>query len=813
MSKKRLNLAPPLAKYRNAASKFINRFWTRLPPNLRVAFFFGFLVLSTTLAVVNPYTRNAGWEIYKEGDIVRHTIASPADIIETDEAETKKWREAAAEIVKPIFIFESNRAEQAVLSFRGAWEDLRRQNTIIPNANDNTSKPELNWTGKGGVEVAKVIAARNFSSNDLELLTQVLRESAGGYIYNEADAPVLETEIAVIEPQKPNQLSSLSMPLNSMTALPAARLKLRERMGEISNFTTQEKGVFYQALAPLIVSSVTFDSAKTQLAKNLAAGSIPPAQIILKRNQVIAREGDTITPQILSQLTAIRAYGQTTRQLNRFLGALFFVAAFYWIARKYVQHRSTVVKLILSSERIFALVGLAVLAQTILISIGFALANFTASENFQAPLNDAAIWAFCIPFASSALLVTLLVDEQIALIVAIFTALLAGLIAPRGVEFSIYAAISTSMSIYGIARYHTRQSVTTAGLLIGIVNAVTGIALIGYMREPFILNSVLLAIGCGMLGGIIAAAVTALLLPVFESLFGILTDIKLLELSNADLPVLGQLALRAPGTNQHSHAVGQIAQDGCRAIGANVLLVKVGSLYHDIGKLAAPDHFIENQRGSNPHDRLKPLQSAKIITSHVSYGIRLAREVGLPERIVDFIPQHHGTRTLHYFLKKAQANAEQNSNNEECKQVCEADFRYPGPKPQFKETAVLMIADSCEAAVRTLDAPTSENIRFIVNKIIDAILADDQLDECDLTLRELIQIRESMISSLAAIYHSRIDYPGFTLPKETTSNGNDNQNGNAEFEAAPDSEERGFRGRAPKEIPISIGGEVEDEAV
>jgi putative nucleotidyltransferase with HDIG domain len=281
-----------------------------------------------------------------------------------------------------------------------------------------------------------------------------------------------------------------------------------------------------------------------------------------------------------------------------------------------------------------------------------------------------------------------------------------------------------------------------------------------------------------------------------------LTDVKLLELSNADLPVLGQLALRAPGTNQHSHAVGQLSEDACRVVGANSLLTRIGALYHDIGKLGAPEHFVENQLGKNPHDKLKPIQSAKIIISHVTYGVKIAKEIGLPQRIIDFIPQHHGTRTLHYFLRKAQAGDGENSA-----EIDESDFRYPGPKPQFKEAAIMMIADSCEAAARSLSHPTPENIRFIVTKIIDAILADDQLDECDLTLRELTLIRESMIKSLVAIYHSRIDYPGYAPP-----NSADKLIIQSEVDEL-DSEGRGIKYEDPSEIPISKGGEIEDEAV
>jgi putative nucleotidyltransferase with HDIG domain len=310
----------------------------------------------------------------------------------------------------------------------------------------------------------------------------------------------------------------------------------------------------------------------------------------------------------------------------------------------------------------------------------------------------------------------------------------------------------------------------------------------------------LLNFACGLAGGIMAAAVTAVLLPLCENVFGILTDVKLLELSNADLPVLGQLALRAPGTNQHSHAVGQLAEEACRVVGANGLLARIGALYHDIGKTAAPEHFVENQHAKNPHDQLKPTQSAKIIISHVTYGTKLAREMGLPQRIIDFIPQHHGTRTLHYFLKKAQEMSRDDS------EISEVDFRYPGPKPQFKEAAIMMIADSCEAAARSLSEPTPENIRFIVTKIVDAILSDDQLDECDLTLRELTQIRESMIKSLVSIYHSRVDYPGYVPPTS----------GQFKFpvpdeEPAPETQRHKYAD--PKDVPISKGGEIEDEAV
>jgi putative nucleotidyltransferase with HDIG domain len=543
---------------------------------------------------------------------------------------------------------------------------------------------------------------------------------------------------------------------------------------------------------------VVLDEAATAEARETEASRIAPVIISLKRNQVIAREGDTITPQILAQINAIKTTGNTGKPWHNFFGLLLVVMGVYWGAWKFAEHRSAGSSLSLGRHKAFALVGSAILVQTALMKIGFTFGDSVAAR-MQAPFNDPAIWNFAIPFAAGALLVAMLVDTQLAFLTGIITALFAGILAPNGMQKALFAMVSCSAAIYGIGRYRERQSVTLAGIFVGAINVVMAIALIAYSEQPLTLRTILMAAGCAIAGGLLTAVFAAGGLPINESLFGILTDVKLLELSNADLPVLSQLAMRAPGTNQHSHAVGQLSEDACRAVGANPLLARIGALYHDIGKLAAPEYFVENQQGDNPHDRLRPYQSAKIITSHVTYGSKLAKEIGLPTKIADFIPQHHGTRTLHYFLRKAQAQAKPNET------VNEADFRYPGPKPQFKEAAIMMLADSCEAAARSLARPDPENIRAIVVKVFDAIISDGQLEECDVTLQELTIIREAMISALTAIYHARIDYPGFnppmTGPLPPLPAGN------------LDSEERGITYSKPSEVPISRGGEVEDEAL
>ena len=812
MSKRLQDLETSLSKMRKTAGKYISQPFANLSENQKFWIGFALLCLITTFLINNPFFRSKV-EQYKEGDIARESVISPADITVTDETETEKNLRATREAVRPIFRFESNRSEESVQSFRSAWENLQRKtengnsnsraNINFKSENSRTnlnSKSELSpqWTGEGGAELGKVFAARKFSSNELEAITRVLRENAQGSIYDDKDRQYFQNEITLIDRLKPNQQSVVKMPESSLTTLSESRKKLRDGLRQIRSLTAAEIDAFDAALSPLVQPSIVYDSVQTENARDAFAKGVAPLKISLKRGQMVLREGDTVTANALSQVAAIRSYTEATRQYNRFFGLLALVSALFWVAWKFIQNRGVVSRLTLSEPKTFALFGFIVLVETALMAVFFRIAEFTAAQNVKAPLNDSSLWSFAIPFATASLLMTLLADRRTALFTGLFVSLLAGLLAPRGLEFSLYAAITSAVAVYGIGRYRSRQSVTIAGALVGLSSAIVAVAIIGYTQQPFILNTILLAIGCGLASGLVTAAVTAVFLPICENFFGILTDVKLLELSNADLPALGELAMRAPGTNQHSHAVGHLAEEACRVVGANALLARIGALYHDIGKAAAPQHYVENQLGTNPHDRLKPAQSAKIIVSHVTYGIKLGREMNLPQRIIDFIPQHHGTRTLHYFLKKAQAEAHSDE------EVSENDFRYPGPKPQFKESAIMMIADSCEAGARSLSEPTPENIRFIVTKIIDAIISDDQLDECDLTLRELRQIRESMIKSLVAIYHSRVDYPGYVPPSSLSKNGNN---------AAEDSGERGFLFSNPADVPISPGGEVEDEAI
>ncbi len=291
-----------------------------------------------------------------------------------------------------------------------------------------------------------------------------------------------------------------------------------------------------------------------------------------------------------------------------------------------------------------------------------------------------------------------------------------------------------------------------SGIYVAIVNIIT-ITTLSFIGGNVTLNVFLVGIVIGAVNGILSAVLMIGALPYLETTFSITSMIKLLELSNPNHYLLRRLLLEAPGTYHHSLMVGNLAEASAENIGANSLLVRVGSYYHDIGKIKRPEYFVENQRGfDNPHEKIAPALSALIITSHVKEGIELAREANLPPLIIDFIEQHHGNSLAKYFYNRA-------LEEDEDGRISEESFRYEGPRPQSKEVALVMLADSVEAAVRSLKEPTTENIKEMVDKIIKDKLDDGQLELSDLTFRDLHTISESFCTVLEGVYHKRIEYP------------------------------------------------------
>jgi putative nucleotidyltransferase with HDIG domain len=490
----------------------------------------------------------------------------------------------------------------------------------------------------------------------------------------------------------------------------------------------------------------------------------------LRRHPVLAHAGEVITAEKAPLIERVRQFQLSQRQPRRLIGLLALVGIiFFALYKSAVTSQSSR----LGPRTAYWVAASALVFQTLLARVGMFGAAVLSTRPEASNFGGFFELQFAIPFASCALVLSLLVGSQVALVAALMSALLVGFISPHDLAISAFALAGSVVAIYSVQRYRTRNAVTVASAAVAGVNSLMGVAALLIANNEWNWSLILGGIALGIIGAALTAAVASLATPIYESAFDVLTDMKLLELSNADNPLLRQLAIQTPGTSYHSFMVGVLAEEAAKAIGANPLLARTGCLYHDVGKLAAPNMYIENQKGGpNPHDKVSPLDSVRIITGHVRRGIQMANEADLPPQIIDFIPQHHGTRVLAYFYHKAKAQAEARGDT-----VNIDDFRYPGPKPQSKEAVILMLADGAEASVRSLEEHTADNIRAIVKKIAETVVADGQLDESSVTMSELTVIRESLINTLINIYHHRISYPGFNPPSRNAEQAADGQTG------------------------------------
>ncbi|MHC4236542.1 MAG: HDIG domain-containing metalloprotein, partial [Planctomycetota bacterium] len=322
-----------------------------------------------------------------------------------------------------------------------------------------------------------------------------------------------------------------------------------------------------------------------------------------------------------------------------------------------------------------------------------------------------------------------------------------------------------SMTVYLLNDIRSRTQIISAGFITAVaVFAVTfALGLIDRQGPAFVARTA----GLAAASAIAAALVVQGVLPFIERVFRIATSLTLVEWSMADKPLLQRLAREAPGTYNHSLTLGTFAEAACEAIGANGLLVRVGALYHDIGKMHKADYFAENQEASiSRHDNLSASMSLLIILGHVKDGVELAREYGLPRVLYQFIEEHHGTTLVRYFHHKASEKQPQIASGKHDREVPEAEFRYPGPKPRSKESAILLQCDGVEGAVRALAEPTAGRIESVVHQILMARLNDGQFGNCDITLKELQTVEDSLVKSLCTFYHGRVTYPKAAPPKE-----------------------------------------------
>lgn len=460
-----------------------------------------------------------------------------------------------------------------------------------------------------------------------------------------------------------------------------------------------------------------------------AANSVEPVRIL--KGQTIVRKGDIVTPEHvrLLELLGLQHSGATYARLG---GAALLLVLLLTVVGVYLWHFQPE---IWRNENLLALLGF------ILVLLAF-----------TAKLLSTLGWpgaGFVIPIAFGTMLASILLDSRLAVLVTVVMAVFVGLVTDQDLRFVMVALSGGLAGVFGVSRVSQRGDLMRGGLIVGVVNTVTIVGLSLFTSDQATARVAWL----GLVNGILASVLAIGSLAYLETMFGLTSSVRLLELSNPNQPLLRRLLLEAPGTYHHSIMVGNLAEAAAEAVHGDSLLARVGAYFHDIGKIRRPYFFAENQfAGDNPHDRIAPGLSTLIITSHVKDGVEMAREAKLPECVTAFIRQHHGTDLVRYFFRRAVENARENG-------VSERDFRYQGPKPQTKETAIVMLADSVEAAVKGLQKPTPGRVEGLVRKLLKDRLVDGQLDESNLTLKDLDRIGDAFVRVLSGMFHTRVEYP------------------------------------------------------
>jgi putative nucleotidyltransferase with HDIG domain len=465
---------------------------------------------------------------------------------------------------------------------------------------------------------------------------------------------------------------------------------------------------------------------------------------------------------------------QPTRKV--FIAALIFLTA---VAQLWINHPNTFAK----NSRLLLIFGTC-LAQLAIVKIILVTADHQTGPGLLGAEERTQLWKLAIPYALAPLALSVLLGKNHGLYAAVFVSLW-GAILYRDIDavFLVMGLISGFIAVFVTIEVRRRSRLVRAGLFVGL--ATWMLALIFGMIGPIVWESLgatpwkaigwqsLVAVG----SGIATAFLVGGILPPLESLFRITTNISWLELADLNHPLLKRMTIEAPGTYHHSLVVANLAEAAAETIGANATMCRVGSYFHDIGKLVKPEYFTENmRRDRNPHDDLAPTMSALIIIAHVKEGVDLALKHGLNQEIMDVIQQHHGTSTVFYFFKRALQQQDDaraggkimNIREEDIPEVREESFRYPGPRPQTKEAAIISLADAIESASRSLERVTPQKIDQLITDIVQRRIVDGQLRECDISLRELEEIGESFRRTLQSMMHSRVSYPGEKTEKRDT---------------------------------------------
>ncbi|MDD4765172.1 MAG: HDIG domain-containing protein, partial [Atribacterota bacterium] len=671
-----------------------------------------FLLLVLSITFILSINFIPGRITLKEGEVATKDIIARETIEYTDENATVKLKEEAAKSIREVYnlnLASIENVENELSNFFADLKELRNEYNASQSEND----------------VLEIRDVNNYFNNN-ELIE--IREKYSLDIENSTISNLITIDTDSL--QEIEQWLFLS--IRKIMEQGIKEADIEEAKKQIAREISEQATNPYLAIIAsemgesFLKPSLFLDIEATEKKIQDSIDAVRDVKSIIRKDQIIIRKGEIVNAEHIEKMKALGLQNPILHYQN-ILGLFFIDSLFIFLIGLYI---------FTFHKKIFDDVNKLILLSIIYISI-ILIAKVSGE-----------ISGYLIPVASASMLIAITIDSRLALWMTFIISSNIGFIFLGEINYMIVALAGGFISIFSIRKATQRSNLTRAGLLIAATNIFTILALGLVQRsspQSLLENSM-----WGALNGFISAILTIGVLPFLESFFDITSSFKLMELSNPNQPLLKQLLVEAPGTYHHSVVVGNLAETAAEEIGANSLLTRVGAYYHDIGKLKRPYFFSENQEAyKNTHDDMEPSLSALVIASHVKDGVDLAKKYKLPKAIIDIINQHHGTGLITYFYHRAlQSNESKNTS------VNEENYRYSGPKPQTKEAGIILLADSLEAEARTLNNPTSSRIKNLTQNVVKRNLENGQLDECNLTLRDLDKIKDVFSRILTGMFHN-----------------------------------------------------------
>lgn len=689
----------------------------------RILLFVSVFVLSYLLLITAIKPQQYSLEV---GDIPRSDIKAPRDTI--DERATKEAEDKALEKVDKQYTQKAEVKKQAEDNVILLFEKL---NTIINNQSAQTA---TTTSVESNVSELKKIEGIVLSEDEYKELLNIPKEQLSSLQKDVLNIIDKTYEKNINEKDD----ESLNIARDSAVSL-VEKLNLADKL----------KYVLEELVKGQINPNCFYDEEKTQELIDETRKSV--AKVVIKQNQIIVKEGVPVTQNqldIISDLGMLDDGKNTSIYLYVYIVLAMFVGIIMFLQYNYIDRNYS--EIFKNTKKI-----------TLISVINLMTLVFARTIGLVSP--------FLIPFACAPILLTLLINYKISIVISILNVIVISIATGFDAQVMMLGVISSILGATLLKKMQQRNELLYSTIYLSIVGVIitvsTGILISSNLRE------VLIKSGITFIGGVLSGIFALGILPFLEGTFNEVTTLKLLELSNPNHPLLKKLLMEAPGTYHHSMLVANLAEMASEEVGANSVIVRIGSYYHDVGKTERPYFFGENQMGGeNPHNHMTPNLSAKIIISHVKDGIELARKYNLPKVIQDIIGEHHGTTLVKYFYYTMKNNSE---NPEEVK---EENYRYPGPIPNSKEAGIIMLADSVEAAVRSIKEPSEDKIKEMINNIISDKLSCGQLNDCNLTIKDIEKIKKCFLTALNGIYHHRIEYPKEKIKSLNEENNDNNKN-------------------------------------